>query len=129
MKSKRPLLVTFIGDLLFITAFFGLLSFLPTPSFLEQFGFSFIPIHNFYDFIIRLLEVIILFTISYGFFKVKRWGYYSMICYNLFLLSLSILLTVTHTKISEGSLAYNFIPSLLLLFLTYPSKRYFLGES
>ncbi|WP_186005571.1 hypothetical protein [Clostridium sp. DL-VIII] len=49
MRVKRPLLVTFIGDLNLISIFFIIASFFPTPQFVEQFGFSFIPISNLFS--------------------------------------------------------------------------------
>lgn len=56
MRAKRPLLVTFIGDLNLISIFFITASFFPTPHFIEKFGFLFIPISNLLDGAIRILN-------------------------------------------------------------------------
>jgi hypothetical protein len=126
MRVKRPLLVTFIGDLNLISIFFITASFCPTPHFIEKFGFSFIPISNLLDGAIRILSVISLVVISYGFFKLKKYGYYLMIYYNLFFLALSMYCMVTNDK--QLNLGSEFIPSLIALIITYPSKRYFIKE-
>lgn len=126
MRVKRPLLVTFIGDLNLISIFFIVASFFPTPQFIEQYGFSFIPISNLLDGVIRILSVISLLVISYGFFKLKKYGYYLMISYNLFFLALSMFCMVTRNQ--QLNLGSEFIPSLIALIITFPSKRYFIKE-
>jgi hypothetical protein len=127
MKTKRPMLVTFIADLTLLNVFLMIVSFFPTPKFIEQSGFSFIPISDFSDVIFRILRVIILLIISYGFLKLKRWGYVAMIAYNYFFLVLSIIIVIAHIK--QLSTMSNFIGSLLWLILTFPSKRYFIKEN
>jgi len=126
MRVKRPLLVTFIGDLNLISIFFIVASFFPTHQFIEQYGFSFIPIPNLLDGVIRILSVISLLVISYGFFKLKKYGYYLMISYNLFFLALSMFCMVTRNQ--QLNLGSEFIPSLIALIITFPSKRYFIKE-
>lgn len=124
MRVKNPTLVTVIGDLNILSAFFIIASFFPTPKFIEQFGFSFIPIHSISEGIIRMLEVISLLIITYGFLRLKKWGYWLMITYYLFFLVVSIVSILSHNK----QFASSFIPSLLALNITFRSKRYFIGE-
>lgn len=126
MKLKRLILVTFIADMNLINTFFVISSFFPTPKCIEQFGFSSIPISNILDGVIRILSVISLLVISYGFFKLKKYGYYLMIYYNMFFLALSMYCMVTNDK--QLNLGAEFIPSLIALIITYPSKRYFIKE-
>lgn len=125
MKSQNPMLVTIIGELNILSAFFIIASFFPAPKFIAQFGFSFIPIHNFSEGIIRILEVISLLIITYGFLRLKRWGYWLMVTYNLFFLIVSIVSILSYNK----QFAPFFIPSLLALNITFPSKRYFIEEN
>ena len=127
MKVQRPILVTFIGDLNLIGAFLMIVSFFPTAKFIEQFGILVIPISNFLDGTIRILSFISLLTISYGYFRLKRWGYWAMITYNLFFLVVSMIFILTQIKNSYNT--QGFIQSLLGLIITFPSKRYFIKEN
>jgi hypothetical protein len=124
MRVKNPTLVTVIGDLNILSVFFIIASFFPTPKFIEQFGFSFIPIHSISEGIIRILKVVSLLIITYGFLRLRKWGYWLMITYNLFFLVVSIVSILSHNK----QFASFFIPSLLALNITFPSKRYFIEE-
>ena len=127
MKVQRPILVTFIGDLNLIGAFLMIVSFFPTAKFIEQFGILVIPVSNFLDGTIRILSFISLLTISYGYFRLKRWGYWVMITYNLFFLVVSMIFILTQIKNSYNT--QGFIQSLLGLIITFPSKRYFIKEN
>jgi hypothetical protein len=124
MRVKNPTLVTVIGDLNIISAFFIIVSFFPTPKFIEKVGVFFIPISSISEGIIRILEVISLLIIIYGFLRLKKWGYWLMITYYLLFLVLSIVSILSHNK----QFASFFIPSLLALNITFPSKRYFTEE-
>jgi len=93
------------------------------PSFAEGFGISFISNQTFFDYVIKVFVIIILFIISYGFSKLKRWGYYLMLTYNLFFLALGIILVIVRNNYSFYTPGY--IPSLLGFLLTLRAKRYF----
>ena len=125
MKVKKPVLVTVIGDLNILSVFFIIVSFFPTPKFIEQLGFSFLPIHGTSDSIIRMLEAIILLIITYEFLRLKKWSYWLMIAYYLFFLVVSIISILLH----DVQFASFFIPSLLALIIIFPSKRYFIKEN
>ena len=125
MKVKNPALVTVIGDLNILSAFITIASFFPITKFTEQFGFSFIPIHSITEGIIRMIEVISLLIITYGFLRLKKWGYWLMITYYLFFLIMSTVSILSHNK----QFTLFFIPSLLALNITFPSKRYFIEEN
>lgn len=127
MKLKRPVLVTFIGDLNLLGAFLIIISFLPIPKFIEQYGVSVIPISDLLDATIRILSILVMLIISYGYFRLKKWGYGLMLTYNLFFLVLSmvfIALKIKNTYNTQG-----IIQSLVGLIITFPSKRYFTKES
>jgi hypothetical protein len=125
MNVKRPMLVTVIGDLNLIYALFVIASLFSTPKFIEQLGFSFIPVANLLDGTIRILTVIVLLIITYGFLTLKRWGYWTMIGFNLLFLVVSMITLLTHNRglyIMQGQ---GFIQSLLGLIITSRSERYF----
>lgn len=127
MRVKRPVLVTFIADLNFFNVFLLIASFFPKPKFAEQFGIYFNPTPTFSESIIRILMVISLLIISYGFLKLKRWGYWLMITYNLFFLIVSMFFLLKQNMQSYNTPGY--ITSLLGLIITFPSKRYFIKEN
>ena len=126
MKLKRPIVVTFIGDLNLLGAFLIIVSFLPIQKFIEQFGVIIIPISVLLDAVIRILRILVMLIISYGYFRLKKWGYGLMIIYNLFFLALSIIFIAF--KIKNLYNTQGIIQSLIGLIITFPSKRYFIKE-
>ena len=127
MKSKRPMLVTFVGDLNLLGAFLIILSFFPVSKFIEQFGVFVIPIVDLLDAAIRILSVVAMLIISYGYFTLKKWGYGLMITYNLFFLVLAMIFIAL--KIKNPYTTQGIIESLIRLIITFPSKRYFIKEN
>lgn len=125
MRSKNPVLVTFIGDLNVFFALSKIASFAPTPKFLQQLGVSFIPIHGTSEGIISIIEVLSLLIITYGFLRLKKWGYWLVIAYNLYFLVVSIVSILSH----NNQYAPFFIPSILMLSITFQSKRYFIEKN
>jgi len=65
--------------------------------------------------------------ISYGYFRLKKWGYGLMITYNLFFLVLSMIFIALKIKNSYNT--QGIIQSLVGLIITFPSKRYFIKEN
>lgn len=128
MKAKRPMLVTIIVDLNLLSVFIMIVSLFPTPKFIQQFGICFTPINSFLEGIIRILTVIVLLLISYGFFKLKRWAYDTMVAFNLFFLVISIIFILTKSNYLTN-VGNNFIQSLLGLMIIFPAKRYFIKEN
>lgn len=127
MKLKRPMLVTFIGDLNLLGAFLIILPFFPVSKFIEQFGVFVIPIVDLLDATIRILSVVAMLIISYGYFRLKKWGYGLMITYNLFFLVLAMIFIAL--KIKNPYTTQGIIESLIRLIITFPSKRYFIKEN
>ena len=123
MKEKRPTLVTFIVDLNFLNAFLLIVSLFPT--FIKQLGII-APTPTFPSIIIKVLAGLILLIISYGLLRLKIWGYWLMIAYNMFFLVVSVIFLL---KLTEHSF-YNpgFEVSVLGLMLTFPTKRYFIKK-
>lgn len=127
MKLKRPILLIFIGDLNLLGAFLIIISLFSLPKFIEQFGVFVIPISDLLDVIIRILSVLVMLIISYGYFRIRKWGYGLMITYNLFFLVLSMIFIAF--KIKNFYNTQGIIQSLMGLIITFPSKRYFIKES
>ena len=127
MKLKRPILVTFIGDLNLLGAFLIIVSFFPVSKFIEQFGILVTPIFDLLDTTIRILSVLAMLIISYGYFRLKKWGYGLMITYNLFFLVLAMIFIAL--KIQNPYNTQGIIESLVGLIITFPSKRYFIKEN
>ncbi|GCD12806.1 hypothetical protein [Clostridium tagluense] len=121
MSEKRPILITYVGDLNFLSAFLLIISLF--PKFTERFGIYSIPTPTFLDGIIKVLMVMILLIISYGFLRLKRWGFWLMITYDVFFLILPIIFLLKHN--GQSIYAQGLIPSALGLIITLPTKRYF----
>ncbi|EKQ57741.1 MULTISPECIES: hypothetical protein [Clostridium] len=127
MKLKRPVLVTFIAYLNLLGAFFIIISFFPIQKLIEQFGILIIPISDLLDGAIRISSALVMLIISYGYFRLKKWGYGLMITYNLFFLVLSMIFIALKIKNSYNT--QGIIQSLVGLIITFPSKRYFIKEN
>lgn len=127
MKLKRPALVTFIAYLNLLRAFFIIISFFPIQKLIEQFGILIIPISDLLDSTIRISSALVMLIISYGYFRLKKWGYGLMITYNLFFLVLSMIFIALKIKNSYNT--QGIIQSLVGLIITFPSKRYFIKEN
>ncbi|MBZ9686303.1 hypothetical protein G9F72_008165 [Clostridium estertheticum] len=121
MSEKRPVLITYVRDLNFLNAFLLIVSLF--PKFTERFGIYSIPTLTFSDGIIRVLMVIILLIISYGFLRLKRWGFWLMITYDIFFLVLPIILLLKQN--GQSYYAQGLIPSVLGLLIALPTKQYF----
>lgn len=124
MKGKIPVLVYYIADLNFLNVLLLIISLF--PKFTKQFGII-TPTSTFFNVTIKGLVILILLTISYGLLRLKRWGYWLMIAYNMFFLVVPIFSLL---KLTEQSF-YNpgFIVSILGLTLTLSAKRYFIKEN
>ncbi|NRT77853.1 hypothetical protein [Clostridium beijerinckii] len=127
MKLKRPALVTFIAYLNLLGAFFIIISFFPIQKLIEKFGILIIPISDSLDAVIRISSALVMLIISYGYFRLKKWGYGLMITYNLFFLVLSMIFIALKIKNSYNT--QGIIQSLVGLIITFPSKRYFIKEN
>ncbi|MFT9496957.1 hypothetical protein [Anaerosolibacter sp.] len=90
MNEKRPFIITFIGDGCILGAFFFLLSLF--PNLLESFGVYIEPLPVFLKFpfltesLMRVLIAMILLLVSYGYFRLMKWGYWLLIILNMYYL-------------------------------------------
>lgn len=123
MNNKRPLIITFIGD---ITVLAGLLSIASLfPVFQRHFGFSVMQIPIFSYSIVQALLGIILLIASYGIYRLKKWAYWLIIAYNAFFLLVYIIFCLQnkYLYISINAII-TFIDTIFIL----PTKKYFYEE-
>ncbi|WMJ81532.1 hypothetical protein RBU49_04590 [Clostridium sp. MB40-C1] len=120
MNKKRSLIITFIGDINFLIALLSIASLF--PGFLERFGFSIIQLPVFSHIIMRAIMSIILLIASYGFLKLKTWGYWLMVTYNMFFLVVFIISSpLNKYLIISTNVTMTFIELIFIL----PTKKYF----
>ncbi|MDF2942747.1 MAG: hypothetical protein K0S01_1605 [Herbinix sp.] len=123
MKEKRPVLVSYIVDLNYLTVFLLVATLFPKIT--KRFG---VITPNFSNVTIRVFIIIILLIISYGLLRLKRWGYLLMVAYNMVFLILAIISLLNNSGQSFYFPGY-IIPPILGLSLTFSAKRYFIKEN
>lgn len=126
MNIKRPFIITFIGDMCILGAIFFLLSLF--PKFAERFGVYFHSLPNYLKIpglsenIMRVLIAIILLIISYGFLKLKKWGYWLMVSINLFSL---VSWFISYYENKPYFVSRNPISTIIALIFIVPTIKYF----
>lgn len=123
MNEKRPFIITLIGDISFLGALLSLISSL-FPNFLSQFGLHTVPLPIFSDTIIQVLLPLILIIASYGFLKLKIWGYWLLIIYDLFFLISNIIFYHQNKQLFQN-VALIFIELVFIL----PTLKYFIKKT
>jgi len=85
VSKDRPYIITFIGDMSILSAFVLIFSLFPNfKGFVEPLpNYSKVPLPD--DIMTGLIAIVILVT-SYGYLKLKRWGYWLMASVNLYFL-------------------------------------------
>lgn len=124
MKGNQPVLIKIIIDLNLICCVLLVISLFPNIT--KKFGVYFMS-STFSDIVIRVLMIIILLTITYGFSKLLRWGYWLMVIYNLFFLLVAIIFLIKQNQ--QSFYAQQLISSVLGLSITLPTKQYFYKEN
>ncbi|MCX7904667.1 MAG: hypothetical protein N2486_09150 [Caloramator sp.] len=117
MSKNRPFIITFIGIISILAALLSLAAIF--PWLMEGLNITVLPLPIFMNNITSVLLSIILLIASYGFLKLKRWGYWLMITYNIFLLAY-IFFYNKHLLISM-----NVIMTIIELIFILPTKKYF----
>jgi predicted membrane channel-forming protein YqfA (hemolysin III family) len=120
MKESRPVLVTYISDLNFLNVFLLIISLF--PKLLNRFGII-TPEPTLSNIAYRIVIIVILLSISYGLLKLRSWGYWLMVAYNMFFLLGSLFFIFRFPEYTNYF--PNFIVSILGLSLTFSAKRYF----
>ncbi|MCY6485445.1 hypothetical protein OW763_14015 [Clostridium aestuarii] len=129
MSKNRPFIITFIGDISFLSALLSILlsiASLLSPGFLERHNFSTIPLPIFSHHIMQILLYIILLIASYGFLKLKIWGYWLMITYNTFFLLVNIIWGLQN---KQPFISTNVMMTFIELIFILPTKKYFYEEN
>lgn len=121
MNKNRPFIITFIGDISFLGALLSILIAL-LPNFSERFGFYVIPLPFFSDGITQVLMPIILLIASYGFLKLKIWGYWLMIIYTMFFFIVPIIWCQLN---KQPFFSPNIIMTFIQLIFILPTRKYF----
>ncbi|MFD3157349.1 hypothetical protein ACFIJ5_10880 [Haloimpatiens sp. FM7330] len=128
MNEKKPLIILFIGGINVLIALISILLSIASslfPGFLEHLGFSIIPLPIFSHYIMQILLYIILLIASYGFLKLRKWGYWSMITYSTFFLIVYIIWGLQNKHLF---LSTNFMLTFIELIFILPTKKYFYEE-
>lgn len=125
MKKKRPYIITVIGDLYIFGAFLLILSIFP---FLGQSGIVvyslayFLKVPILLKNLLIIINAIILLIISYGYLKLKLWGYWSMICFYIFSLAGWI---ISYQQNKQQFFTQNIIMIIIGIIFTLPTIKDF----
>lgn len=123
--KKRPIIITLIGDAHILSAFLLILSLLPV---LKLYGINVYSLPDFFKVpiyiknILILIEAILILFISYSFLKLRIWGYWLMISYNIFILFGWI---ITYQQYKQHFFPLNIIMIIIGLIYTVPTYKYF----
>jgi hypothetical protein len=120
MKQERPLLVTYITDLNILNIVLLIVSLFPKLT--KRFGIITVS-PTISNVIPRVAMILVLLVVTYGLLRLKRWGFWLMLGYNMFFLIISVV------SLMKGNYNIpNFIIPILGLSLTYSAKQYFIKE-
>ncbi len=127
MNKNRPFIITLIGDISFLGALLSIVialfpNFLKFSNSTQQSGIYLIPIPFFSQGITQILLPIILLIASYGFLKLKTWGYLLMIMYTIFFLIVSIIWSLQNKQLFFSQ---NIIETFIQLIFILPTGKYF----
>ncbi len=117
MNEKRPLIVTFIADISFLGAVLSILIML-FPELFARFGFHVSPLPIFSESIMMVLLPVVLLIAALGFLKLKAWGYWLLVAYNVSYLAVSIIWGIQNEHLFS-------ITTFFELLFIIPTKRYF----
>ncbi|MDF2548511.1 MAG: hypothetical protein K0R93_3409 [Anaerosolibacter sp.] len=126
MGENRPFIITFIGDGFILSAFLVILSLF--PEFIERFGIRFEPLPTLLQipilpaWIMKILAASILLIISYGYLRLKRWGYWLMVSVHVYFLAAWI---VASLQSGQQSVYQNPIAIIIGLIFILPTIKYF----
>ncbi|WP_097027133.1 hypothetical protein [Clostridium peptidivorans] len=124
MNEKRPFIIIFIGGINVLIALISILLSI-FPDLLESLSFSAIPLPVFSHDIMNIVLFIILLIASYGFLKLKKWGYWTMITYSTFFLLVYIIWCLQNKHLF---LSTNFMLTFIELIFILRTKKYFYEE-
>lgn len=126
MRENRPLIITFIGDGCVFSAFLLILSLFPNIT--ERIGIYSPPLPTFLkipflsEVIMEVIISLILLIISYGYLRLKRWGYWLMVSFNVYFLVGCI---ISFQQSGQQSFYQNPIAIIIGLIFILPTIKYF----
>ena len=125
MSEKRPAIIILIGYIGVLGALLSMVSLL--PKFLQPFGshFTVILLPIFSNDIVQVLLTIILLISSYGYLKLKIWGYWLMVINIIFFLVVNI---ISFQQSDQLFLCQNLITTVIELVFIVPTRRYFVKK-
>lgn len=119
MSGRRPLIISFIGDLNTLGALVSIATLF--PKFFQKLGIYIEPALPYSNSIIRVLITIFLLIISYGYLKLKIWGYWLMMFKNIFF----ILVPFIYYQLSGQLYGQNVLIEIIELIFIVQTKKYF----
>jgi hypothetical protein len=129
MSEKRPVIITFFGDLYVLGAILLIVPLIPGVS--ERVGIypstlpALLKIPFLSENVMIVLMSILLLVIAYGFFKLKIWAYWLAVSINVFPVVIWIILYIQNGK---HSFYGNPISGIISLVFILPTIKYFSRE-
>lgn len=124
MDKKRPSGITLIGYFYIFGAVVLILTLFTNPT--EKFAIAIrFGLPNVPENIMRALVAIISLIMSYGYLKLKKWGYWTMIIYSILFLFISLDMVIIY---NSQPFIGNAIFSLIVLIYTFSKRKYFLRK-
>ncbi|MCY6958340.1 hypothetical protein [Clostridium brassicae] len=121
MLKERPLGIMLIGYFYILGAVVLIITLFTNAS--EQFGIAVrFGVPNVPENIMRVLVAIISLIVSYGYLKLKKWGYWFMIINSLYFLVVSIGLALQY---NQQPFIGNGIWSIIVLIYTLSKRNFF----
>ncbi len=90
MNENRPIIVTVIADLTILAAMFSIGATI-FPGYFEKLGFHINPMPIFSSSVTNILLSLVLITAAVGLLRLKKWGFWLMIIYNIFFMLLDVI--------------------------------------
>ncbi|ACL74577.1 hypothetical protein [Ruminiclostridium cellulolyticum] len=122
MTEKRPIIITIIGDLSILAAMLsiGVTIF---PDYFSKLGFhhNTLPIYS--NSVMNILLSFVLITAAAGYLNLKKWGYWLMIIYNIFLMLVNVIWRLQNKQIPFTT---GIIVLSIVLMNTIRYRKYFI---
>ncbi|CAH2213894.1 hypothetical protein [Tepidibacter aestuarii] len=121
MVEKRPLGITLIGYFYIFGAVVIAITLFTNAK--DQFGIAVrFGVPNFPENIMRVLVSMISLIMAYGYLKLEKWGYWLMLIYTIYFLTVSITL---YQQYNQQPFYGNIIWSIIVLIYTLLKRKYF----
>lgn len=127
IKEKRPMLVTFIGDISVLIGLIGIFGFLGLmfPGLLGRTGILITIDESFTGYSLNVLSILFFLLCGVGFLKLKKWAFISLAAYNAVIIIFHIYRVVTGHHQDLYDIAVHFV----VLATITNTKKYFYNEN